>query len=125
MTLKKVVIGVFSALVIGVVYFASLGIRTTRIEDLRSLTEQNVPLGATPEMVYRFLDAQHLEHSELMRQEMMHISGHDYANKSIVLAIKRRTHSTLLVREDIQLVFVFDDNKKLKAIDLVPIYTGP
>ena len=119
-------------LFVGALYFASFSGRTTqseglarRIQDLRQLTEQNVPFGASPEMVSHFLDAQHLEHSELMKPEMMHISGHDYANKNIVLALKRRTHSTLLIREDIQFVFVFDDDKKLKAIDLVPIYTGP
>ena len=113
----------FAALLL-LICFAQFGFRTTQVEDLRRLTEQNLAIGASPEKVLHFLDAYHLEHSELMRPEAMRLGDHDYANRNIIAAIKRRTKIGLISREDIQLVFIFDEGHRLAKIDLVPVYTS-
>jgi hypothetical protein len=125
MARKKVFTAIFVSCLLILAYVANFGIRTTRLDGLRRLTEQNVRIGCPPEDVIRFLDAQHLGHSEFMKPEIMHLGpGHDYANQNVIAAIKRRTWIALLSREDIQLVFVFDENRKLTRIDLVPVYTS-
>jgi hypothetical protein len=122
--IKKVILTacVLGALVFG--YFVNFGVRTTRIETIRSNVNQNLALGASPEDVIRFLDSRHLDHSELAAPEVMKAGGHRYDHIPVVGAIQRNTWRSLLQREDVQLIFVFDDDHKLKRIDIFPVYTG-
>ncbi|MGB6876609.1 MAG: hypothetical protein WBD87_11290 [Candidatus Acidiferrales bacterium] len=100
-----------------------------RVDALRHFIDQNVKPGDSPDQVIRFLDAQHLENSKLMRatspDHAISINGHHYDNDLVILSIKRRTAMTLFGPESIQMVFVFSDNHKLIRYDLIPIYTGP
>jgi hypothetical protein len=41
------------------------------------------------------------------------------------MAIRRNTWRSLLIREDVELIFVFDESRKLSRIDLFQVYTGP
>jgi len=72
-----------------------------------------------------FLDAQHLEHSKLIRPETMRFGDHVYANENVIVGIKRNIGKTMLVTESIQFVFVFNANNQLVRSDVFPIYTGP
>ena len=57
---KLLVAGCLATLVVAG-YFGIYGIRTTRLETLRSLVERNVSIGSSPEAVTKFLDEEHLE----------------------------------------------------------------
>jgi hypothetical protein len=41
------------------------------------------------------------------------------------MAIRRNTWRSLLIREDVELIFVFDESRKLSRIDVFLVYTGP
>jgi hypothetical protein len=53
------------------------------------------------------------------------MGGHRCDNLLVVMAIRRNTRRSLLIREDAELIFVFDEARKLNRIDIFPIYTGP
>jgi hypothetical protein len=72
-------------------YFANYGVRTTRPETLRRLVEQNIKVGSSPDEVVSFLDAQHLEHSEMRRTSDYSDLRDVYGDASMIGAIKRRT----------------------------------
>lgn len=108
---------------IGVWIFADHGIRTTHPEALRQLIARSVPIGASPEEVTKFLDGQHLEYGPMNRTSN-YSNLHKYGDMPVIGAIKRRTWRSLLISEDIQIAFIFDENNRLKIVDLNPVYTG-
>ena len=95
-----------------------------RVEAFQRLVSQNIKIGDTPQRVIEFLDAQHLEHAQLMKPDFMYISGHDYANQNVIEAIKRHTALGMFWDEAIQLVFVFNEKRELTRIDVLPVYTS-
>ncbi len=105
-------------------YFAFFGIQTTRIETLRSIISQNLKQGASSAQVRSFLDAQHLDPSNLIKPEAMRYGSYNYSNQNVVVAVKRNTRVSLLQHEAIYLVFVFNDKDELVRWDVFPIYTG-
>ena len=117
----------YAAYVLGVVllgYFAFCGIRTTRIETIRTEANQSLAAGASFDEVAHFLDAKRFEHSELIRPEVMFMHSKSYDNDWVVIAVRRGTWRSMLQREDVQLIFVFDEGHKLKRTDIFPVYTG-
>ena len=102
---------------------AEHGIRTTQPEALRQLVTRDVPIGASPEAVAKFLDGQHLEYGPMNRTSN-YSNLRKYGDMPVIGAIKRRTWRSLLAHEDIQISFVFDENNRLKIVDLNPVYTG-
>ncbi len=85
---------------------------------------QGVPTGASPDDVIRFLDSEHFAHSTLMRPEVMYMNAHHYEGMLLVWAAKKGTWRSPLQREDIEIIFVFDENRKLVRTDIFPVYTG-
>lgn len=104
------------------VYFATFGIRTTRVETLQQAVRKNVKTGESPPEVIRFLRDQNLEPSDLIQPEVMKIHGHNYAGQNIVVAVKRYSSRALLRKEMIYLVFVFDRDGRLTRYDVFPVY---
>ena len=121
---KKVMLAVLLLCLLLTGYFAIWGIRTARVESVRKLVDQNLKTGASSEEVIRFLDSRNLEHSELMRPEIMQIGAHNYGNQIVIGAIRRRTARALLWEEAIELVFVFNGNHQLVRADVFPVYTS-
>ena len=95
-----------------------------RIRAFQTLVAQNVKVGDPPDRVIRFLDAQHLEHSALMKPEFMRISGHEYGNQNVIAAIQRHVARSLLWDEAVQFVFVFNESHELTKFDVMPVYTS-
>ena len=95
-----------------------------KVRSIQSLVNQNVKPGDSPETVYRFLDAQRIDYSRLDKS-LASLAGHDYSNENTVLATERNIAGSSLVTESLQIVFVFDDQRKLTRIDFVPQFTGP
>ena len=117
----KAVVSVFSICILLIFYFSIWGIRTTRIESINELVSQNLKPGMSSGEVIRFLDPQHLEHSQLIKPEIMTLGlGHDYGNQHIIAAIKRGTAKALLWGEAIQLIFVFNEKHELVRTDVFP-----
>jgi len=104
------------------IYFAIFGIRTTRIGSLRRVLAQNIQMGDSVEKVSLFLDSQGLQHSAVIRPEIMMLHGHDYSNQLVVVAVKRYTARALVWKEWVQIVFVFDEDHKLTRFDVIPHY---
>lgn len=92
---------------------------TRRVGALQNLVRQNVKVGDSPDKVIRFLDAQHLERSELMKPEVMNVNRHDYGNQNVIVAIKRHTGSPFSWDESISLVFAFNDQRELVRFELI------
>jgi hypothetical protein len=81
-------------------YYAFFGIRTTRIETLESIISQNLKQGTSSAKVRSFLDAQHLDPSNLIKPQIMSYGrGRDYSNQNVVVAVKRNTRLALLYGE--------------------------
>ena len=95
-----------------------------KVQAIQKLVNQNVKPGDSPETVYRFLDAQPMDHSRLDKN-MAVLAGHDYSNESTVIARERNIAGSSLVTESLQIIFVFDDQRRLARIDFVPQFTGP
>ena len=121
---KKLLLGTGALFLLVGGYFAIYGVRTTRPEKLRTLVGSNIKIGSSPEEVVSFLDAQHLEHSEMHRTSDYSHLREIYGDAPMIGAIKRRTWRSLLMYESIQIVFVFDENNRLVKFDLRPVYTG-
>lgn len=119
--LKKGILLGFSILLL---YLAIFGLRTERIETLRRTVSENVKVGSSSEDVAHFLDADHLEHTNLVRPALMNLYGHKYDNELIIVSSKNHAWQSLLQSERFEIVFVFDDNHKLNRFDLFPVYTG-
>ena len=124
MTKKRTILGIFLLCLLVLGYFAFFGIQTTRIETLRSIISQNLKQGASSAQVRSFLDAQHLDPSNLIKPEAMRYGSYNYSNQNVVVAVKRNTRVSLLQHEAIYLVFVFNDKDELVRWDVFPIYTG-
>ena len=124
-TTKKAILIACGLIVVVLVYFVVFGVRTTRVESIRKQVNESVAVGASLNEVTHSLDAMHIEHSELERPQMMSMGGHRYDNVLLVMAIQRNTWRSLLFREDVELIFVFDEARKLNRIDIFPILTGP
>ena len=129
---KRVLLGVIVSFLLVLVCAAILALRRVpagnadkRVGALQSLVAQNLKPGVSPDQVIRFLDVQHLEHSELIKPEAMRFGSQNYANENVIAAIKRNTSISMLVSESIQLIFVFNENHGLVRCDVFPIYTGP
>jgi hypothetical protein len=103
-------------------YFATFGIRTTDTKSLRECVEKDIRIGESPRQVIDYLRAQNFDPSDLIRPQVMHIGGHDYAGQSIVVAVKRNSARALLWKEMVYLVFVFDGDHKLARYDVFPVY---
>ena len=95
-----------------------------KVQAIQNLVNQNVKPGDSPETVYRFLDAQRIAYSRLDKN-MALIAGHDYSNENTVMATERDIAGSSLVTESLQIIFVFDDQRKLARIDFVSQFTGP
>ena len=121
---KKAILAGLVLIVVVLGYFAIFGVRTTRVETVRRKVNQRLAVGASLNDVVRSLDAMHIEHSELERPQMMLMAGHRYDNALVVVAIRRNTWRSLLQREDIYIIFVFDESQRLMRIDIFPIGTG-
>lgn len=121
---KKIILGTCLLLLLVAGYFVKYGIRTTRPETLRGLIERDVKIGASPEVVMKFLDEQHLEHGPMRRTSEYPELSSAYGDVPMVGAIKRRTWRSLLMYESIQIVFIFDKDGRLAKFDLRPVYTG-
>jgi hypothetical protein len=120
---KKLFIALPLVLLLG--YFSLFGVRTTRIQTLRSETSQGVKQGMSSAQVRSFLDARHLDPSGLIRPGVMvYGRGHDFRNQNVVVAVRRNTWRSLLGGESIYLVFVFNDQDELVRWDIFPIYTA-
>jgi hypothetical protein len=124
-TTKKAILITCGLIVVVLGYLAVFGVRTTRVETIRRQVNQSVAIGASLSDVARSLDAMHIEHSELERPQMMLMGGHRYDNILVMMAILRNTWRSLLFREDVELIFVFDEARRLNRIDIFPILTGP
>jgi hypothetical protein len=122
---KRTILGISLVCLLVLCYYAFFGIRTARIETLQSAISQNLKQGTSSAKVRSFLDAQHLDPSNLMKPEILTYGrGRDYSNQNVVVAVKRNTRLSLLYDESIYLVFVFNDNDELIRWDVFPIYTG-
>jgi hypothetical protein len=122
---KRTILGTSLVCLLVLGYSAIFGIRTTRIETLQSAVSQNLKQGASSAEVRSFLDAQHLDPSNLIKPQVMSYGrGHDYSNQNVVVAVRRNTWLSLLQGESIYLVFVFNDKDELVRWDVFPIYTG-
>jgi hypothetical protein len=122
---KRIILGILLVCLLVLGYFAFFGIRTTRTETLQRTISQNLKQGVSSAKVRRFLDAQHLDPSNLMKPDVMYYgNGHDYSHQNVVVAVKRNTGLSLLQSEAIYLVFVFNDKDELVRWDVFPIYTG-
>jgi hypothetical protein len=120
--MRKLGLVIIVGLVVVFGYFVIFGFRTTGVGSLKRVTSQNIQLGATPETVIRFLQAEHLEPSQLFRPELMSMHGHVYSGQSIVIGMKRNSARALLWSERIYLVFMFDENHNLVKYDVFPVY---
>jgi hypothetical protein len=98
---------------------------TARVKEIRAELNRGIALGATLDEVFHFLDAEHWEHSQLVRPEVMLAGARRYDHTPMVMVIRRNTAHSWFIREDIQIVFVFDDSQRLVRSDILPIYTGP
>jgi hypothetical protein len=123
-TNKRIGVAALVLIVIVSGYFLVFGLRTTRVETIQKQLNEGLQMGASPENVTRFLDAIHLEHSELIRPEVMLMNRRSYDNALVIVAVRRNTWRSLLQRESVQVIFVFDESHKLVRIDVFPIYTG-
>ena len=126
---RKAILAVtLGVLVFGFVYVWTFGFfpgkDRKRTQVLRTLVAQNVRVGDSPDLVIRFLDAQGLDHSTLMKPEYMLISGHDYAKQNVIAAIKRHVARSLMWDEALQIVFVFNEKHELTKFDVMPVYTS-
>ena len=125
MKTKRTILGISLVCLLLLGYIAFFGIRTTRIETLRSTISQNLKQGASPAQVRSFLDAQHLDPSNLIKPEVMSYGrDHNFSKQNVVVAVKRNTWQSLLQSEAIYLVFVFNDRDELVRWDVFPVYTG-
>jgi len=123
-TTKKAILITCGLIVVVLGYLAVFGVRTTRVETIRRQVNQNVAIGASLGDVARSLDAMHIEHSELEHPQMMSMGGHRYDNALVMMAIRRNTWRSLLQREDVYVILVFDASHRLMRIDIFPIGTG-
>src|ERR1700756_4759402 len=103
-------------------YFAIFGIRTTDTKSLQESMKKDVRIGGSPRQVIDYLRAQNFDPSDLIRPQVMHIGGHDYAGQSIIVAVKRNSARALLWKEMVYLVYVFDGDHKLARYDVLPVY---
>jgi hypothetical protein len=118
-----VVAGIGGVLVLA--YFCVFGVRITRLSTIQNVVAKNVKIGDSPEVVSHFLDTQGLEHSELIRPEVMgYGAGHHYENLPVIVVVKRHTKESLLLSERIYVVFVFDEQHKLARFDVFPMWSG-
>ncbi len=90
---KRAILVICILCMLVVAYLAIFGVRRTRIEALKSLVSQNLKIGAYSDEVMSFLDAQHLDHSKLMRPEAMRFGGHSYKDEKVIVAIIRYVDS--------------------------------
>lgn len=124
-TTRKVIDSILLINVLVLGYGAICGIRTTRIETLRNAVERNVRIGDSSDVVLRFLDSQHLEHSSVRTAEGMSIAGRKYEKNSIViLAIKPKTAEAAFWIESIQIVFLFNEDNQLISFEVLSVRIG-
>jgi len=123
-TKKRAILGFCLLWLIALGYFTFFGIRTTRIETLRTIVSQNLKQGSSSTQVRGFLDAQRLNPSPLIKPEFMGYGRYTYDKQNVIVAVKRNTWVSLLQHEAIYLVFVFNDKDELVRWDVFPIYTG-
>src|ERR1051325_278489 len=124
MTRKRVISAAILLCLVLVAYFAIFGVRTTRISTLRELVSQNLKSGVSADEVDRFLTDKRIDHSKLMKLEAMTMGGHQYNGQNIIWGAKRGTAKAILWREDIELIFVFSEDRKLVRYDVFPVYNS-
>jgi hypothetical protein len=95
-----------------------------KVQSIQNLVNHNIKPGDSPETVYQFLDGQRIGYSRLDKN-MAFLAGHDYRYENTVMATERDIAGSSLVTESLQIIFVFDDQRKLARIDFVPQFTGP
>jgi hypothetical protein len=107
-----------------VAYFYIFDVRTERVESLRSLVDRNVRIGASPVVTRQLLASQGLDPSPLRRDPEASYNGHKYGNSPIIVVLKRGSARNLVTREDIYVIFVFNENNELVRFDVFPVFTG-
>ncbi len=115
--------------VLGWSYWRTLGFfprnaAAAKVQSIQNLVNHNIKPGDSPETVYSFLDSQRIDYSRLDKN-MAVLAGHDYRNEDTVIAMERDIAGSSLVTESLQIIFGFDDQRKLTRIDFVPHFTGP
>ena len=66
---------ILAAASLALVCLAIFGIRTTRIQTLQRMVNQDAKIGAPASDVISFLDSHHLEHTALFRPALMNLYG--------------------------------------------------
>jgi outer membrane lipopolysaccharide assembly protein LptE/RlpB len=98
--------------------------RTTDPQVLQTQLQSALPLGASAQAVEAYLVANGYDPSGLIDNKTMAHMGKDPTTYE-VLSIVRATRTSLFVRTDLQLTFTFDQAKKLTAIKVAEVHTGP
>jgi len=121
---KGTILGFVLLFIFSLTYLAVVGVRRTRVEQLKDTINRNVKTGASAGDIRHFLEAQALDPSPLQREPEVNYAGHKYNNLPIIIVLKRDTGRTLFVREDTYMIFVFSEENKLLRFDVFPVFTG-
>lgn len=106
------IIGIFAGAGIFYLFYPNMQSKA-QLEKVRQLIYREIPIGSEKEEVLRFLTNQKIEHSQYLE------------NEKLIRAILRKTASTFIVSESIELVFYFDRNDRLRDYALNKKLTGP
>ena len=99
--------------------------RSATVADVQKQIGSGISIGAGPDKVIEYLDTHGMDHSPIQPPASTWISGHKYAGVPIILATKANTARNLRMHEDMQIVFVFDEEYRLSRFDVFPVQTGP
>ena len=101
-------------------YYAFVGIRTTRPEQLRSVVARDLKPGASPDEVIQFLNSHGLHHSPVQHAIEKDARGNQTVDGPIVVGVQERSARGLFWVESLQVVFVFDHQDKLLRFNVRP-----
>jgi hypothetical protein len=87
--------------------------------QIESAIGQHIPIGTSRAQVASYLDEKKIRHSYYGSSSR----GAEYYNSDVALI--RNTASSELITTDIQVIFRFDSNMKLKSYEVHEVYTGP
>ena len=101
----------------------------TSVEEVDSLVRTNLPPGSSAEDVFDFLDARRIEYARRVGRpsEYSELGSSDVpGNAGIIRAIIRNTGTfEFFGTTDIQVIFILDDQQKLRDQNVFEVYTGP
>ncbi len=112
-----------------VVYWRTLGFfprrdAAAKVEYVEALVNDNIKLGDSLDAVSRALQKLRVSYAPLAPYEA-NFGGREYHSANAIVAIECNVGSSSLVVEDLQVIFLFDDQLKLASIHFEPIMTGP